>query len=130
MFNSLWPHGLQYTRLVCHPMSLGVCLNTCSLSWWFYQNISSSAIPFSLCLQSFLASGSSPMSWLFTSGGQSIRASASASVLLMNIKSWFPLGFTSLPSLQSKELSRVFSTTIWKHQYFCAQPSLWSNSHI
>ena len=78
-------------------------------------------------LQSFPASGSFPMSQLFTSGG----ASASASVLLMNIQSWFPLWLTGLIPLQSKGLLRVFSsTTIWKHQFFGAQPSLWSNSHI
>ena len=90
-------------------------------------------IPFSSCLQSFLASGSFPVSQLFTSGGQSIgaSASASASVLQMNIQDWFPLGLTSLISLQSKGLSRVFSnTTLQKHQFFCAQLSLWSNSHI
>ena len=85
-------------------------------------------IPFS-CLQSFPASGSFPMSRLFTSGGHSIGASASASFLPMNIQSWFPLGLTSLISLQSKGLSRVFSsTTVWKHQLFSAQTSLWSNS--
>ena len=81
--------------------------------------------------QSSPASGSSSMSWLFTSGCQSIGASASVSVLSMNIQGWFPLGLTGLISLLSKGLSRVFSsTTIWKHQFFSAQPSLWSNSHI
>ena len=79
----------------------------------------------------FPASGSFLMSWLFTSGGQSIGASASASVFLMNIQDWFPLGLTVLISLRSKGLSRVFSnTTAQKHQYFGVQPSLWSNSHI
>ena len=87
--------------------------------------------PLSSCLQSFSASGSFLMSQLFTSGGQSIGASASASVLPMNIRGWFPLGLTGLISLLSKGLSRVFSnTTVQKHQFFCAQPSLWSNSHI
>ena len=87
--------------------------------------------PFSSCLQSFPASGSFPMSWLFASGGQSIGASASASVLPVNIQDWFHLGLTSLISLQSKGLSRVFSnTTVQKHKLFGTQPSLWSNSHI
>ena len=86
---------------------------------------------FSSCLWSFLASGSFPVSWLFTSGGQKIGASASASVLPRNIQDWFPLGLTCLISLLSKRFSRVFSSTIiWKHQFFSAQPSLWSNSHI
>ena len=87
--------------------------------------------PFSSNLQSFPASGSFPMSRLFPSGGQSIEASASTSVLTMNIQDWFPIGLTGLISLQSKGLSRVFSnTTTQKHQFFSAQPSLWSNSHI
>ena len=87
--------------------------------------------PFSSCPQSFPASGFFPMSWLFTSGGQSIVASTSVSVLPMNIQGWFPLGLTGLISFLSKELSRVFSsTTVWKHQFFGAQPSLWSSSHI
>ena len=86
---------------------------------------------FTSCLQSFPASGSFPMSWLFASGDQSIGAAASASVLLMNIQGWFPLGLTSLFSLQTKGLSRVFSrTTVSKHQFFGVQPSLWSNSYI
>ena len=89
--------------------------------------ISSSVVPFS-CLQSFPASGSFLMHWLFASGGQSIGASASASVLPMNIQDWFPLGLTGLISLLSKGFSRVFSiTTIRKHQFFSTQPSLWSN---
>ena len=82
-------------------------------------------------LKSFPASGSFPMSLLFASGGQSIEASASASILPMNIQGWFPLGLTGLISLQSKGLSRVFSsTTVQKHQFFRAQGSLWSKSHI
>ena len=85
---------------------------------------------FSSCLQSFPTSGSFPMSHLFTSGGQRMETSASASVLPMNIQSWSPLGLTGLISLLSKGLSRVFrSTTVWEHQFFGAQPSLWSNSH-
>ena len=93
--------------------------------WWCHPTISFPVIPFSSCLQSFPASESFPVSWLFTSGGQSIGASASASVLPMNIQGWFPLELSSLISLQSKGLSRVFSnTTIQKHQFFSAQPSL------
>ena len=93
--------------------------------------ISSSVIPFSSCLQSFPASGSFPMIWLFASGGQSTRPSASASVLPMNIQGWFPLGLISLIAVQSKGLSRVFSSTaVQKHQFFSTQPSLWSSSHI
>ena len=88
-------------------------------------------VPFSSCLQSFPASGSFPVSQFFASGGQSIGASASASVLPMNIQGWFPLGLTSLISFLSKGLSRVFSnTTVRKHQLFGVQPSLRSNSHI
>ena len=91
--------------------------------------ISSSVVPFSSCSQSFPASGSFPMSWLFASGGQSIETSAS--VLPMNIQGWLPLGLTGLISLLSKGLSRVFSsTTVQKHQFFGTQPPLWSNSHI
>ena len=88
-------------------------------------------VPFSSCPPSFLSSGSFPMSWLFTSGGQNIGAAASASVLTVNIQGWFPLGVTGLISLQLKCLSRVFSnTTVQKDQFFSAQPTLWSNSHI
>ena len=85
---------------------------------------------FSFCFPSFPASGSFLMSCLFTSDGQSIRVSASALVLSINIQGWFPLGLTSLISLQSTGLLRVFSTTIRKHQFFGAQPSIWSNTHI
>ena len=108
-----------------------VCLNSCPLSRWCHPVISSAVIPSSTCLLSFSALGSYPMSWLFTSGGQSIGASTSASVLSMNIQSWFPLGLTGLISLLSKGFSRVFfNTLVWKHQFFSAQPYLWSNSHI
>ena len=87
--------------------------------------------PFSSCPQPFPASGSFPVSQLFIAGGQSIEASASASILPVNIQGWFPPGFTSVISLLSKGLPRVFSsTTVQKHQFFSAQPSLWSNSHI
>ena len=99
--------------------------NSCSSSQWCHPTISSSVIPFSSCLQSFPASGSFPMSQLFTSGGQSIGVSAIASVLPVNIQDWFPLGWTGWISLQSKGLSRVFSnTTVQKHQFFDAQLSL------
>ena len=119
------------TRLLCLPLSPRACSTSYPLSGWCYLTISSSATPFSFCLQSFPVSGSFLMNWLFTSGGWSIGASASASVLPMNIQDWFPLGFTGWISLQSKGLSRVFSnTTIRKHQFFGAQASLWFNSHI
>ena len=105
--------------------------NSCPLSQWCHPTISSSVVPFSSCSQSFPASGSFQMSNLFPSGGQSIGASASASVLPMNIQDWFPFELTGLISLQSKGLSRVFfSTTVWNHLFCNAQPSLWSNSHI
>ena len=124
---TLLPHGTQHTRI---PASLSrwVCSNSCPLSWWHYPAISSSVAPFS-CPQSFPASGSFPMSQLFALGGQSIGTSES--VLPMNIQGLFPLGLIGLISLLSKGLSRVFSTTtICKHEFFGAQPSLWSNSHI
>ena len=126
---SLWPHGLQHTRLPYPSPSPRACSNSCTLSRWCHPTISSSVIPFSPCLQSFPATGSFLMSQLFTSGGQSIGASAS--VLPMNIQGWFPLGLTGWISLQSKGLSRVFSnTTVQKHQFFGTQLSLWSNSHL
>ena len=103
MTDSLWPHGLQYTRLPCPLESPGVCANSCPLSQWCYPAILSSAsTPFSSCLQSFPASGSFPVSQLFTSGGQSFGVSASESVLPVNIQEWFPLGWTGLIFLQSK----------------------------
>ena len=129
--DSLRPHGLQDTSLPCPSPSPGVHSNSCLLSWWCHPTISSSVIPFSSCPQSSPASGSFPVSWLFPPGGQRTGASSSASVLPMNIQDWFPLGLTGLISLQSKRLSRVFSsTTVQKHQFFGTQPSLWSNSHI
>ena len=111
MFDSFWPHGLQHARLPCPSLSPGVCSNSCPSSQWFCLTISSSATLFSFCLQSFPASGSFPLSWLFASGGQIIGASASASVLPMNIQGWFPLGLIGLISLQSRGFSRVFSST-------------------
>ena len=125
---TLQSHGLQHARPLHPSLCPRICSNSCSLTQWYYPTISFAVIPFSSCLQSFPASGSFPMIQLFTSGGQSIGASASASVLPINIQDWFPLELTSLISLQSKGLLRVFSnTTIWKHQFFGAQPSLWSN---
>ena len=130
MSNYLWPHGPQHTRLPCPSPTPRTCSNSCPLSQWCHPTTSSSVIPFS-CPQSFPASGSLPMSHLFTSGDQSIGAPASASVLPMNIQDWFPLGLTDLISLQSKGLSRIFSnTTVQKHHFFSAQLSLWSNSHV
>ena len=130
MSNSLWPHGLQHARLPCLWPSPGACLNSCPLSQWCHPTISSSVIPFSSCFQSFPASGSFQRR-LFASGGQIIGASASALVPPMNIQDWFPLGLTCLISLLSKGLSRVFfNTTVQKRQFFGAQHSLWSNSHI
>ena len=111
MSNSLWPHGLQHSRLPCPLPASGTCSNSCPLCWWCHPTTSSSLVPFSSCPQSFPASGSSPMSQLFASGGQSIGVSASASVLPMNIQDWFPLELTGLISLLSKGLSQVFSNT-------------------
>ena len=127
--NSLRLYGLQHFRLPCPLLSPKACSGSCPSSQWRHPTILSSVVCFSSCLQSFPASASFLMSWLITPGGQSIGASASASVLPMNIQGWFPLGLTGLISLQSKGLSRVFcNTTVQKHQFFGA--SLWSNSHI
>ena len=111
MSDYLWPHGLQHARLPCPSPSPRACSNSCPLSQWFPPTISSSVVPFSSCVQSFPASGSFLMSWFFALGGQSIGASASASVLLMIIQGWFPIGLTGLIILQSKGLSRVFFNT-------------------
>ena len=131
MSDSLWSYGLQYTRLPFPSLSPWVCSNSCPLSQSYYLNISSSAVPFSFCIQSFPASESFPMSWLFTSDSQSIGASTSASVLPMNIQGWFLLGLTGLISCcprDSQESSPA--PTIWRHQFFSTQLSLWSSSHI
>ena len=131
MSNSLRSHGLQLARLPYPLLSPRDCSHSCPLSQWCQTSILSSVIPFSTCPKSSSASGSFPMSWLFASGGQSIGTSASASVLPMNIQDWYPLWFTGFIFLLFKELSRIFSsTTIWNHQFFCAQSSLCSNSHI
>ena len=125
---TLQPCGLQHARLPCPPLSPRVCSNSCPLSQWCYLPL---LPPSPFCLQSFPVSGSFPMSWLFVSAGQTVVITASVSVLPMNIQGWFPLGLTGLISLLFKRLSRVFSrTTVRKHQFFSAQPSLWSSSHI
>ena len=129
MSSSLQTHELQHTKVPCPSLSPGVFSNSCPFSQWCHPTISSSAAPFFSCPQSFTASGSFPVSRFFASDGQSIGASAS--VLPMNIQGWFPLVLTSLISLMSKGLSRVFSsTTIQKSQFFSAQHFSWSNFHI
>ena len=131
--DSLWPYGLgsMHTRLPCPSPTPRACSNSCPSSWWCHPTISFSVVPFSSCLQSFPASGSFLMSHVFASGDRSIGDSASALVLPMNTQDWSPLGWTGWISLQSKRLSRVFSSpTIWKHQFFGAQSSLWSKCHI
>ena len=123
MSNSLRPHGLHHTRLPCPSLSPRVCSNSCPLSWWCHPTISSSVAPFYSSPQSFQHQ-SFPISWLFASSSQSIGASTS--FLPMNIQR-----LTGLIFLLSNGLSSVFSsTTVWKHQFFGAQPSLWFNSHI
>ena len=127
--DSLWPHESQHAR---PPLPTSrVHPNPCPLSWWCHPTISYSVVPFSSCLQSLPASGSFQMSQFFASGGQSIGVSASKSVLPMNTQDWSPLGWTGWISLQSRELSRVFSsTTVQKHQFFSTQFSSQSNTHI
>ena len=120
LFDSLWPHELKHTRLPYPSPSPRVCSDLCPLSWWCHPTISSFVVPFSSCLQSFPASGPFLMSWLFASGDQSIGASASASVLPVNVQGLFPLGRTGLISLQSKRLSRVFSNSKFESINFSA----------
>ena len=132
----------QVCLTLCDPMdcssqaslsftAFGICSNSCLLGQWCHQTISSSVTPFSSCLQSFPSIRVFSMSQFFASGGQSIGASVSAWVLPMNIQDSSPLGWASWISLQSKGLSRGFSsTTVQKHQFFGTHPSLWSNSHI
>ena len=122
-----WTAARQASLSITNSRSL---LKLLSIESICHPTISSSVIPFS-CLQSFPASGFFPMNEFFASDGQSIGASASASVLPMNIQDWFPLGLTSLIYLLSKELWRVFSNiTVQKHQFFRAQLSSQSSSHI
>ena len=128
---SLWPHESQHARPPCPSPTSGVYSNSCPSSLWCHPTISSSVVPFSSCPQSLPASGSFPVSQLFAWGGQSIGVSALASVLPMNTQDRTPLEWTGWISLQSKGLSRVFSnTTVQKHQFFGAQLSSQSNSHI
>ena len=119
MSDSLLPNGLQHIWLPCPSLSPRSCSNSCPLNWWCYLTISSSVITFFSCFQSLPASGSFPVSWFFTSCGQSIGTLAS--VFPTNIQGWFHLELTDLISLQSKGLSRVFSNTIRKYQFFSAQ---------
>jgi len=127
MSNSLWPHESQHARPPCPSPTPGVHSNLCPSSRWCQPAISSSVVSFSSCPEPLPASGSFPMSQLFAWGGQSIGVSALASVLPMNTQDWSPLGWTSWISLQSKGLS---NTTVQKHQFFGAQLSSQSNSHI
>ena len=131
MTDSLQPHGLQHARPPCPSPTPGVHSNSCPSTRWCHPAISSSVIPFSSCPQSLAASGSFPVSQLFIWGGQSTGVSALASFLPMNTQDWSPSEWTGCISLQSKGLSRVFSnTTVQKHQFFNAQLSSRSNSHI
>ena len=118
MSNSLWCHGLQHTRLLCPPLSPGICSNSCPLSRWCYLTISFSPVPFS-CLQSFPKSRSFPMSQLFASGSQSTGASASASVFPMNIEGWFPLGLTGLKCLLQHH--NLKASILWCSAFFMVQ---------
>ena len=131
VFNSLRPHNLQQTRPPCPSPTTWVYPNSCPLSQWCRPAISSSVIPVSSCPQSFPGSGSFQMSQFFPSGGQSTGVSASAAVLPMSIQDWSPLGWIGWIPLQSKGISRVLSNAaVQKHQFFGAQPSLQSYSHI
>ena len=125
--NSLRPHKLQHAKPLCPSPAPGVHSDSRPSSQWCHPTISSSVVPFS-CPQSLPASGSFPMSQFFAWGGQSIGVSAS--VLPMNTQDWSPLGWTGWISLQSKGFSRVFNTTVQKHQFFGTQVSSQSNSHI
>ena len=121
--NSFWHHGLQHARLPCPSPTPRACSNSFPSSQWCHPAILSSVIL--SCLQSCPALGSFPVNKFFTSGGQSIGVSASTSVLPLNIQDWLPLGWTGWISLQSKELSRVFSnTTVQKYEFFGTQLSL------
>ena len=131
MSYSLRPHELQHARPPCPPPTPGIHSNSHPLSRWCHPAISSSVTPFCSCPQSLPASESFPMSQLFAWGGQSTGASALASFLPKKTQDWSPLGWTGRISLQSKGLYRVFSnTTVQKHQFFGAQLSSQSNSHI
>ena len=120
MSDSLWPHRLLHAKPLCPLLSPGICSNSCPLSQWCYLTISSSATPFSSCPQSSPASNSFPVTWLLASGGQSIRASSSVSVLPVNIRSWFPLGLIGLISLLTIGFSRIFSCNRTLTWLFCS----------
>ena len=130
LFAILWTAAQSFTKLPCPSPSPRVYLNSCPLSRWCHPTTSSSVVPVCSCPQSFPASGSFPVSQLFASSSQRTEISASASILPKNIQNWLPLGLTGLISLLSKWPLKVSSTTIQKHQFFSAQPSLESNSHI
>ena len=130
MPDSLWPHGLHHARLPCPSPSPRVCSNLCPLSQWCHPTISSSVVPFSSCLQSFPASASFPISWLFSSGGQSFGVSASASVLPMNIQGWFPLGLTKELLAVQRTLKSLLQHHSSKASILWCSAILWSNSHI
>ena len=131
MSDPLRPHELQHVRPPCPSQTPGVYSDSSPLSWWCHPAISSSVLPFSSCPQPLPASGSFPMSQPFTWGGQSIRVSASASVIPKNTQDWSPLGWTFWISLQSKGLSILFSNTrVQNHQFFSTELSSQSNSHI
>ena len=131
MSDSLWSHESQHARPPCPSPTPGVNSDSRPWSQWCHPAISSSVVPFSSCPQSLPASESFPMSQLFAWGGQSTGVSALASFLPKNTQGWSPSEWTGWISLQSKGLSRVFSnTTVQKHQFFSAQPSSQSNSHI
>ena len=118
MSDFLQPHESQHARPPCPSPTPGVYSNSCPSSRWCHPAISFSVVPFSSCPQSLPASGSFPMSQIFTWGGQSIGVSALASVLPMNTQGWFPLGWTGWISLQSKGLSRAFSNHSSKASIF------------
>ena len=127
---TLWPHGLQHAGLPCPSPTPGACSNSCPSSQWWHSTISSSVVPFSSCLQSSLASESFRVSQFFASGDQSVRASASTSVLPMNIQDWFPLGLTDWIYLHSKGRSRVFSNTTVQNINSLVLSFLYSPTHI
>ena len=126
MSGSSRPNGLQHTRLSWPSPTPEAYSNSCPSSWWFHPTISSSVVPLFSCLQSSPASESFPMSQFFASGGLNIGASASTSVLPMNIQDWFPLGWTDWICLQSQGLSRIFSTPQFKSINFLALSLLYS----
>ena len=130
MSNSLQHHGLQHARLPCPSPPPRACSNSCPLTWWCHPTISSSVVAFFSCLQSFPASGSFPRSQFFASGGQSTGASASASVFPMNIQGWFPLGWTGLISLQSKDSQESSPTPQFKSINSPALSFLCSSTYI